>query len=610
MKSILIERIQLLFWELMFFILAVSTCSQSQTPSFQNELDLDDTPDLSRIYFSKIISISNNMKYRYEYHGCRITVTKATFENNIGFGFATTPECGGAIFTCLSVITLENENNFTNNSASVGGAAAFLETHVFIQNSTFSKNKGYKHAGAIYFQGNNTLYYRLNVYKSLFIENNGTNSGGAIYVSLIQTLFIDDCIFKKNHVRLSGGALQIDNSDAQIQNTRFVENQCKKEIIYGKMGIYLAGLRAHGGGAIAMIGGDLKKQGPLSEQKGCELITSKCCFSKNSAENGNNFEGFPCHDILFEGKAKWASNEDTMIGNSRSVNIGKHLWRDSILEQKILKKGEGSNCQVEDFGMAKEAVTDISNKNNHEASNTFDLPSPSSYTYVATPITQNPRPTTRSHKPRPTNEGEITPIESDMKDTEKFTPITNPTTISVNYGKSEAKPDDHQNGGGNKDNSKFTLTVTKTDSYSITETVTNHTVYTTDKSGRLTYTFTITTFLTYTTIQTDTNIMLYLPNNDETTKGKLTQAQIILLSVFGFIMLLCLAIMGIFLYRRSKASNDDDYDEFSSDKERVSEDDGDVGHVLTPIEISDVDANTNPTLLNFDEETRKLANYV
>ncbi|WP_225369316.1 hypothetical protein [Methanobrevibacter arboriphilus] len=133
-------------------------------------------------------------------HAGNVNITNSVFENNQAL------DTGGAInFAIQSVGSQLINCNFTNNSASTGGAIKILNTDILIRNCKFTSNIATS-GGAI-----NLRDSKVRLENSTFTSNSAANNGGAIYNDLSNVsrngyLNISSSSFKDNNA-VNGGVI-------------------------------------------------------------------------------------------------------------------------------------------------------------------------------------------------------------------------------------------------------------------------------------------------------------------------------------------------------------------------------------------------------------------
>ena len=197
---------------------------------------------------AEIISSTFSNNFAYEHGGGAAfndaaTVISSTFTQNTARAVNSGTGGGGAFFggnaalTATQFLSNTTEQNgggsyfvtsatlsntlFQNNTASssgasgAGGGAYFNDTSTII-NSNFISNT------AKYFGGGVRTVFSSHITGSNFIGNNALDEGGGVYAGT--NTFITGTLFSKNTATNKGGALAVEGDSAQIQRSRFIEN--------------------------------------------------------------------------------------------------------------------------------------------------------------------------------------------------------------------------------------------------------------------------------------------------------------------------------------------------------------------------------------------------
>ena len=129
-------------------------------------------------------------------------------EESSGFG-------GGAIFSVMGDLNIEEASFANNETNGDGGAVYSLARTQNIKNSSFTGNKAEQNGGAVYsFIGTQSIK------NSDFIGNKAEQDGGAIYAISLdnskETTTITDSNFINNTAVKNGGAISLENTQASI----------------------------------------------------------------------------------------------------------------------------------------------------------------------------------------------------------------------------------------------------------------------------------------------------------------------------------------------------------------------------------------------------------
>ena len=269
-----------------------------------------------------------------------------------------TANVGGAIYSIVPNLTIE-DSTFTDNTASAfGGAirsAGASGIDVVITGSTFSNNRALAgNGGAIDHAGSGAS---LTIADSAFTGNTCTATGGAVFavnanaVTVTGTTFADNialgtvsqdtgglfvssspsvlvrgCEFLRNLSAGSGGALRFADSTGLIIDTRFVENQASAG----------GAIQIVGNGATeiyhsAFIGNSALREGNENGRGGAILVNSTTTNEAsltvyNSLFDGNTATGGGAIDIATESNVDIINS--TFVNNTVS-EFGSALWKTS-----------------------------------------------------------------------------------------------------------------------------------------------------------------------------------------------------------------------------------------------------------------------------------------
>lgn len=388
---------------------------------------------------------------------CSVTLYGDTnFISNYAFGQSPSSGLGGAIFLSQSVLVFYGSgstHNFSMNIASVGGAICSIASSISLECTTFQSNIAYKYGGGIYFQGaflkdNDYNYLSPSVtligYNNVFNSNSACEIGGAIAFSFGLQIYLEKIIFAMNKCCFSGGAVFCSGVDdikfvyctfikniVNAENTNIMSYPMKLRYEESSTTFSNGGFvrelpsrfKARGGGAICFISDAKKNLGlPTTEttKEQRYLETNGCCFNKDSSTyTAVTFGNGAGHEILLEGYAKWKSYMDRMNGIDKNlIHFGfanqyvsrslSSIWDGNASEWVIFDyQGAANSSEIcyptsitlnnSDPDLPDETTisyAEISNEGNDAA--TSSVPDPTSYTYVATPITRLPQATTQS----------------------------------------------------------------------------------------------------------------------------------------------------------------------------------------------------------------------
>lgn len=580
---------------LMFVFITCCSCSSSlgfqvtakvSPPEFQTNNETNNTWVDDTFKDSINFKANNDKKAtRKEFVNCAVSIKGCTFSNNVGFGVSTSIICGGAVYAADSSIQISDNTKFESNCAGVGGAIALLLSQMIMSNTEFSKNTAFKYAGALYVQGKEKAAYSLQCTSCTFQDNNGAESGGAVLLTVVNDAAFLSCKFISNTARLTGGAVQAYNSQTYFIQCRFEKNTIRKRtgtIKDKKYDTVVTGLRARGGGAICFLSGDLKS--PSGDELGHTrvlLSTQECCFTDNSVDMGINYDFAvdrlsPSHNILFEGRPKWDSIKDTMDASQNYVGEGSRYWiNNHVSISKVPRSGDDPNCKPTKVTSSPAVIFIPTPRNDAKESKTSYIPTPTVFTYQATQVT----------RPPPQKNDEEKPGKVDPKPKSDFTP----------FSKSFKLPQELTH----TDNAIMTQKTHKEINVptTVNTSVPTYIIKDGTKSSTYFYTNIVTYFKTYTETVT---IIIVAVNEQNHEVGGLPALQFIILFVLGFIALLALAVMAVFLWRLVKNKDND-----SEDLGEEVSDPSTLGQVQEKI-VEDPDGQDNENLKSFDEDTSNM----
>lgn len=259
-----------------------------------------------------------------------LTIKNSTFTNNQA-------KYGGAIRSTKK-LTLE-EVNFKNNTANSAGGALYLQGGAEINNSDFEENKATINGGAIYSSK------EIEVSSSKFSKNSAKNSGAIHLKEVTEVSKITDSLFTENNATEQGGAVWANNSDINIDKTKFNNNSSgnyggalcfngdktfsitNSNVSYNKSDL---------GGGIFALGGNLKVEnttiesnnatdtgGGILSLQGISLSLNKVTIKSNTSPSGAGVVvGAGNVDI----KASEFNGNDTGEGGDQDKRLGGGLY--------------------------------------------------------------------------------------------------------------------------------------------------------------------------------------------------------------------------------------------------------------------------------------------
>lgn len=393
-----------------------------------------------------------------EYYHCYVSLTKCEFSNSFAFGSGLSLDAGGAIFISSSLLIISDSTGtstktiFTNNCAGNGGAIAGIDCTISITDATFKNNTAFKSAGAIFATAvadvvkDGVTTNRFKIADSQFYlkfsdfeYNAATELGGAVFLQLFGTTYLEKCAFRQNRAGHSGGAAFViktepyfyqcyftqnfaGNRTTATPNSLFYETSEANATISNMRRVHRGGF-ARSGGAIAFNyfdsgpsdtdedeGNKYSLYAEEPNKRRFEMATLECCFNYNRAfnEDGVAFNG---HSIHLAGPVQYNSFADSFDLNAElSVSVNQLIvdnakeedkaWMNATFNFFPFNKGVPDECKVSGSGVRPSSYDNGSPavpKTDSTKDFGKDVPDPTEYVYVATPLTRLPYATTRSY---------------------------------------------------------------------------------------------------------------------------------------------------------------------------------------------------------------------
>ena len=359
---------------------------------------------------------------------------------------------------CQSVITIStykgtDQIKFIKNQAAVGGAICLVSSAGLIYSSTFEDNNAYKYGGAIYFQGcfqkSGSSDYVIAPQVTLigsgvtFLKNTAGELGGALTISFAASVFFEDTTFNNNKCSFAGGAISSGNcDDLRLFKCKFHHN-IVDAVHFKPMFNFTSYLMAvsntdinkkiptrfkgRGGGAISFTS-DAKKGGLAPVYQKRLLNTRYCCLYQDTATStGQTFGNGAAHELLLEGYTQWISDGDFVSGfnnedpaykeKSQYVSFAGREIDFNVTGYQVYNFRGGTSIAEDICSGISSSSVNIPNESTIEYARTSNMgndlitgyvPSPSKYTYVATPITRIPKATTKNPSKKTTARTAIT----------------------------------------------------------------------------------------------------------------------------------------------------------------------------------------------------------
>ncbi len=225
---------------------------------------------------------------------------------------ATSNDYGGAIHNSNTTITINN-TTFNSNSNFQGGAVYSIgNSNTTIDHCTFNSNLSSHDGGAIYNETGPLI-----ITNSLFIQNNTGTNGGAI-LNKNSALTVTNTYFSANFTNINsanassipryGGAILLDNTNANIINCGFTQNHSERAggAIYKESAstatitnasffgnTTLVGNQGPNGSAIYTFGNPITLNNSVFYNNNIQLITGNLLGTNNYTEEAPSEYGSP-----------------------------------------------------------------------------------------------------------------------------------------------------------------------------------------------------------------------------------------------------------------------------------------------------------------------------
>lgn len=529
---------------------------------------------------------ANNTIRTNNYYFSTVTIQdNVKFEANSALGAYLESGSGGAIFTCFCKLQA-NKATFERNVASIGGAICGLASSYWISICTFTSNKAYKLGGAIYLHngfreeslGAADIQQNFLISECKFNENIAQECGGSLSLDQVNAPYIEKSEFKKNFASLSGGALYAINLDnLKLFNCNFTGNNLSnnKQIHSDNLN---KNFRAKNGfGANIRGGGAIFARGLKESQESFNLYTQNCIFKENKFNKSSNIDYNGGHCLMLQG-IKWMSVNDCLQIPFETNIAGNY---------NITRTNEQKSCgnDAETIYSFPKYYTLASPKNLIGLeSSTTDLPTPTKFTYYATPLIRNPH---RNDEPKPNLEkfSLIHEIKPQTTRTNSPTRSNIPlaiTNVPKDFPKATTKI--------------LTQMATFTNTFSITNTITT-TVQ--ESNGEFYYTF--TNAQTTIEIQTITLAETYVVIFDEPAYQKQMDQQksrrnMIIAIAAACVGLIVVVILIIIFLKKRSTKEESDQSVLSMDSEQV----GKYMNTSTTTAVTQENPLWSSELINYD----------
>lgn len=539
---------------------------------FSPEYDPGKHFDLNTIIDSQ--SFTNSKRNMAEFYTSSIEIRGSKFNQCYAFGNEFSGPSGGAIFTYCSQLLISH-SYFTQNQAVDGGSIAIIYTNAQIYDDTFDKNIAFQSGGAISIYGTTTLEPNPstaieNIINVNFRNNTAHSQGGAVYISLQGDAYFQDCEFSENSAGIHGGAVLSSESSCQFFSCKFQYNSAGKSLVEDNpkensklytMSSNIAKNRfaPRGCGGIA-FSAFLE---PTKDQKEKSLSIDSCCFYRNIMINGYYDNKKAYKDIIADGLFTSSMISTNFSESDSYAFINKtnfHEYQNQVSSGECISGLSGPKND----GDSTLSIS-LASKIRSLGSSTSSVPEPTIFTYVATPITRLPNPTTKSRSYVPTSINLSTIYNFTRKSIPPATPFSTPSstlnpTRSISPSRSVVPTQSKPVASSGSTASASTIYINSTTFVNVsvnTSTFTSVLTFeTVDGELRSKYvnskTYLVIWVLnsTYFTYASETYIIIPLEEPSHNIGGGLTSAQLIILSTIGCAVVFCLAVIGLFLFRK------------------------------------------------------------
>jgi len=206
-------------------------------------------------------------------NNARVIISNTKFSDNFAESY------GGAIDSTGAIMHINNCSFENNSTLNEGGALAFAEGEVVIENSHFAKNKSYK-GGAIRTWG------LTDISNSTFDQNQSTERGGAILLRGKSIVKLTDSTFTDNSSDTAcGGAIDLHGGIANIESCQFEANTAGTDggaissggILTIENSKFVSNSAGLGGGALNTVN--------MARVENCEFIDNKANTSGGAILN-------------------------------------------------------------------------------------------------------------------------------------------------------------------------------------------------------------------------------------------------------------------------------------------------------------------------------------
>lgn len=356
-------------------------------PSFQqntdnNSISNDILETINEDVTLRKLTLSNGNVHEFLY--CSIMIDSSIFEKSSSIGKSHYSDAGGVIFTTFSQLVCDNVT-FLSNVASIGGAIASISTKLYLITTKFTENMGLKYGGALYYTGSESDLPSdvLIIQNSNFSKNVGLYLGGAVFLYKPSECSISKCQFSSNEASISGGCIFANYAKLYAILCRFESN------IVHNMNLEVIKNANLGTNAMIPRGGGSISFGAANSKNTYELLTQECCFINNSVTNGILFaNGNPGDNVILDGSVIYTSKGDSI--DIKKINTANSRY--SIISKPIVTlidiENGNDKCNYSDEKNGIVVNYSQPSPSNSAKETINQIPSPTKYTYVATPITR------------------------------------------------------------------------------------------------------------------------------------------------------------------------------------------------------------------------------
>lgn len=311
------------------------------------------------IYTDSTLTVKNSNFYNNRTNKTISDENSKGNEESSGFG-------GGAIFSVMGDLNIEEASFANNETNGDGGAVYSLARSQNIKNSSFTGNKAEQNGGAVY-----SLAGTQSIKNSDFIGNKAEQEGGAIYALSLdnsqETTTITDSNFINNTAVKNGGAISLENTQASIiaknKDVTFSGNTAEKgnDIYQNKSitNIYAEdGRRITFNGGIAGNGtintkGTILLNGAVTPDAGALAVNVNSGTIKPSSENyldGTDLTLAEGSTLDLRNGKLGAMNLNSLTSNNGNLKLDVDVTSEALADG-ILAKTANGNLNLSEVNM-------------------------------------------------------------------------------------------------------------------------------------------------------------------------------------------------------------------------------------------------------------------